>query len=56
MKANAPKIASSMNRASKEVDFEVLFNGQNQQMAQTNKLLEQVVRAIKKNGGDLQLV
>jgi len=56
MKANAPKIASSMNRASKEVDFEMLFNGQNQQMAQTNKLLEQVVRAIKKNGGDLQLV
>jgi 3-methyladenine DNA glycosylase AlkD len=54
MKANAPKIAT--NRGSKEVDFEMLFNGQSQQVAQTNKLLEQVVRAIKKNGGDLQLV
>jgi hypothetical protein len=56
MKANAPKIASAMNRSSKEIDFEQLFAGQNQQVAQTNKLLEQVVRYIKKNGSDLQRI
>lgn len=56
MKANAPKIASATNRSFKEIDFEQFFAGQNQHQAQTNKLLEQVVRYIKKNGSDLQRI